>query len=811
MASAGAVKAGMAFIEISLDQTKLEKGLKAAQAKLKAFSSSISAAGRDLLMISGALGAPLAFATKTFADFDDRMRMVRAVTGATEGDFKSLTAQAKKLGRETSFTAGQVAEGMTSLGRMGFNPKEIESAVPAVLNLSRATGTELGAAAEIAANNMRVFGLESSKMTEVADIMTATANGSAQTLTDLGEGMKMAGSSAAIAKDNIVNVSGALGVLANMGVRGSMAGTALRKSYSQLAKLDIQKRLKKEFNIDTVDATGNLRDMPSMLTDIAKAMNSMPSAQKMNFANEIFDIRGATAANLLTGNIEQLDEFIKKLQNVQGAAGKTALEMDGGIGGAFRIFMSAVEGVQLALGEVVANAIIPLLNYLSPLLNKLAEWIETNKALVLIVVKTVAVVGALGIALVAIGIAAKLLAMALGGLALVFGILKVMILAPVIAVKILIASFAFLKAALLALKAVAIATWAVISAPAFMLAAALGVLVAVVWQLSGAWDMCATAAKGLGSSFVQAFAGMKEVVGETFEVIRAALASGDMAGAAKVGLAALKVMWLQGMLPLKQAWGKLKNFLSDSWTIVVYSVLKLANNLWYGLLMGLKHIGDGIANAWDFLWNGIIGSFEKTVGYLKKKWIQFKGFFDSDIKVEAEIARVDAEMAKNQKARSQRSADAKNRQAGERKALGKEWDSSNRAIDQAMAQEIGENGKAYADAMTGAAAEIASAKTAWQNAMDEVKKRAADKTAATAATTAKAAAATKGTKQAAEKLTSGKALGDFSVKALAGALGGGSAQERTAAATETTAKEAKDTNKHLKKIEKTPGAIAYGA
>jgi len=87
-----------------------------------------------MLAVSGVLAAPMAFATKTFADFDDAMRMVKAVSGATEGEFKRLTEAAEKLGRETSYTAKEVAEGMTAMGRMGLKPDEILSAVPAVLN-----------------------------------------------------------------------------------------------------------------------------------------------------------------------------------------------------------------------------------------------------------------------------------------------------------------------------------------------------------------------------------------------------------------------------------------------------------------------------------------------------------------------------------------------------------------------------------------------------------------------------------------------------------------------------------------------------
>lgn len=370
----GEVKAGRAYVEILLDQTKLERGLKQAQKKIRAFGENLIDIGKNMLAVSGIMAAPLAFATKGFADFDDAMRMVKAVSGATDAEFKKLTATAEKLGRETSYTAKQVAEAMTAMGRMGFKPDEILSAVPAVLNLARATGTELGEAAEIAANNMRVFGIETSKISNVADILTATANGSAQTLSDLAEGLKMAGPQAAAAKDNIVNVSGALGVLANMGIKGSLAGTALRKAYSQFAKTKVQDKLK-AIGVATTDANGNLRAMPDIIADIAKHMNALPTAQRLGFAEEIFDLRGSLAGLQLGGNVDQMNDFIKRLQNVKDAAGDTAREMDAGLGGAFRIFMSAVEGCQLAIGRVIGEALVPYVNRISSVLNVVAEWI----------------------------------------------------------------------------------------------------------------------------------------------------------------------------------------------------------------------------------------------------------------------------------------------------------------------------------------------------------------------------------------------------------------------------------------------------
>ena len=893
--ASGNVRAGRAFVELMLDQTKLERGLKAAQAKLRNFGNSMTSVGKNLVTVATLAAAPLAYSTKTFADFDDQMRMVKAVTGATEQQFKSLTEVAERLGRTTSFTAKQVADGMTALGRMGFSPAEIEAAIPAVLNLSRATGTELGEAAEIAANNMRVFGIESSKMANVADILTATANGSAQTLTDLSEGLKMAGPQAAAAGDSITNVSAALGVLANMGIKGSLAGTALRKAYSQFANTKIQAKLK-AMGIATTDANGNLRAMPDIMAEIAKAMAAMPTAQRLGFAEEIFDLRGSLAGLQLGGNIQQLDEFIRKLQGVNGTAAKTAEEMDSGIGGAFRIFMSAVEGCQIAIGRIIGEALGPYIKRMSDVLTKVAEWIAAHKGVVIMAVKIVAGMLAAGAALITLGLAFKAVAFAVGTLSTVFTVLKVAILAPIAAVKGLMAIFTALKAVMIGVKVVAITMWTAISSPAVLVGVALGALIAVVWKLTGAWDICADSVKGMSADFKRAFAGIKEVVGKTWEVIKIALASGDLAGAAKVGLAALKVVWLQGLFPLKKAWFSLKNFLADSWTIVIFSILKgayhfwygmlygfkflwkcilqvwyplvnflddswavastsilkLGNNLWYGLLVGLKYIGNAMQKAWNYIWDGIVSAFEKTVLEIQKAWIRTKGLFDSEEEVNAEIAVVEREYQRRRNARRQQSANAERQSQQELDALNAEWAAANKGLDDAMIAKINQNKaradaglaeanapidtsewdntiKSVEDAMVGeiaenqqkynqaigeAAAEINAAKAEWQNAMDEVKQRAAEKAAAVEADQERANAAAARTEQAAAGLssTAGQSVGAWSAKELDALLGGGgSAQERTAKATEAIVENTKETNRQLKRMKSgsAPATLSY--
>jgi len=406
MSIGSTIRAGAAYVEVTAETSKLQRNLTSAQAQLQAFGKTCTTVGRDLLMLSGAMAVPLVIAAKSFAGFDDSMRLVQAVTQATDNDFKALTITSQRLGRETSYTAQQVADAMVALGRMGFSPKEIQAAIADVLNLARATGTDLSEAGDIAANSLRIFGLEAEKMGDISDVLTVTANSSAQTLTDLFEALKMGGPQAAAAGESVRETCAALAVLANMGIKGSLAGTALRKSFSQFAKVKVQEQLR-AVGVETLDANGNLRKMAEIMRDIAKVMQTMPTAEKLAFAEDIFDIRGSLAGLTLTANTDELDAMLAKLMDVEGVAADTAQKMDAGLGGSFRLLMSAVEGAMNAIAAAMNSTLQPFIKKVTDVINVFTQWIEQHQGLVTAFAVVVAGAATLGIALVAIGVIAK--------------------------------------------------------------------------------------------------------------------------------------------------------------------------------------------------------------------------------------------------------------------------------------------------------------------------------------------------------------------------------------------------------------------
>lgn len=362
--SVSGIRAGRAYVELAVVANKLNKGLNDAQNKIASFAADAKAN----LVSAFAVAAPIALATKTFAAFDDQMRLAQGVTGSTGAQFAALTEQAKELGRTTSWTAAEVAQGMTSLGRAGFNADEINAAIEGVMNMARATGTEIGPATDIASNALRSFRLEASEMTRVVDVLTATANGSAQTLEDLGEAFKYVAPLAVETGLTIEDTAKIVGALANFGVKGSQAGTVLKAIQTRMASDAKAQKTYLELGIDVRDAEGNLRKVNDVLIELGERLQNVPSAEKLATIKTLFGQYGLTGVAITTANFRELNDAIDA---ADGTAARVAETMDAGLGGAYRIMESAVEGLAIAVGE----SLVPTLTKAATQIENAAGWL----------------------------------------------------------------------------------------------------------------------------------------------------------------------------------------------------------------------------------------------------------------------------------------------------------------------------------------------------------------------------------------------------------------------------------------------------
>jgi len=159
-------------------QKGLDKVGKSADKSTKSFgkmAAGVAAAAAAFATINKVIGS----AIKSFRDFEFQMAKVKAITGASNIDFKKLSNTAQQLGRSTFFTAQQVAELQTNFGKLGFSTKEILQAQEATLLLATATDTDLARAAIVAGASVRGFGLDASETSRVADVMAKAFTSSA--------------------------------------------------------------------------------------------------------------------------------------------------------------------------------------------------------------------------------------------------------------------------------------------------------------------------------------------------------------------------------------------------------------------------------------------------------------------------------------------------------------------------------------------------------------------------------------------------------------------------------------------------------
>jgi TP901 family phage tail tape measure protein len=321
--------------------------------KMKGAANGLKSFQMEALATAAAIGGAFAYSSKTFMEYDDAIRAVAAVTGTSgTSAFDAMNQKAKELGRTTSFTAVEVANLMTELGRAGFDPSQINDMTGAVLDLSRATGTEAAEAAGIMSATIRQFGLDASDASRVADVLTMTASKTFNTVGQLGEAFSYIGPVMKQLKIPLEDAAAALGILGNVGIQGSAAGTAFKR-FALLTSAEAQK-LEGIFGVSFKGVNGSIMGLTDTLATLQGAIGGMNDAEAITALNDAFGLLGITGAASLAAAGDGVKDLRDQLLLAQGASEKMAAEMDAGAGGAFRRMQSAVEGLRIEVGRRLA-------------------------------------------------------------------------------------------------------------------------------------------------------------------------------------------------------------------------------------------------------------------------------------------------------------------------------------------------------------------------------------------------------------------------------------------------------------------------
>lgn len=361
-------------------KNRMSAGLRQASAKLNQFAVRTREAGQAMAIGAAIMGAGIWKTTQLAVGLDDAMRMTQArIANVTNEQMADLRTMVKELGRTTSFTTGEVAGLVAELARGGKKAHEIQALTKPMLDLARATGITSSEAAAFTQQALASFKLGVGEAAHVADVLTYAANNSFQGVEDLGEALKFAGPIAEQTGQSFEQVIASMSMMANVGIKGTMAGRQLRKVLVDLTNNGSKAAEKLGVAIEGAD--GKVRALPLILGDFIEATKDMSQLEKLSQFNDAFGKIGLNASLIGGESAKKIMSLSRGLKNLNGTAKDTAATMDGGIGGTLRRLWSAVEGVVLALGESMvpvidkmAQGFTILSNVLTPILEKVS-WL----------------------------------------------------------------------------------------------------------------------------------------------------------------------------------------------------------------------------------------------------------------------------------------------------------------------------------------------------------------------------------------------------------------------------------------------------
>ena len=278
--------------------------------------------------------------------FEKTMSNVAAISGATGQELKDLEENAKQLGATTVFTASQVAELQVEFAKLGFSGKQITNVTKDTLALASATGSELSTAADIAGQTLRAFGLEVTDMSRVTDVMAKSFSSSALDMDKFTNSMSYVAPTAKSVGFSIEGTTAILGGLANAGISGSMAGTALRTVFLKLA--DSNSGLSKALG-------GSVKTADQLLPALKKLKDSGIDLTEML---ELVDKRAISAFDVLLNSAEGVSELKTELDNAAGSAQRMAdIQLDN-LDGKVKLLNSAMEGLGIAISERLNDTLV---------------------------------------------------------------------------------------------------------------------------------------------------------------------------------------------------------------------------------------------------------------------------------------------------------------------------------------------------------------------------------------------------------------------------------------------------------------------
>lgn len=397
--------------KITADSSQFSRAFDDAKAKLKGFdksvggmSDSLISGGKNMMKTGAkitAMSAPLVMfgrdVFKTGMEFEASMSNVQAITNATDSEMVRMTDTARELGSSTRYSASEASEAMGALALSGMNTDQVIASIPDTLNLATAAGIDLGRSAQIVSGNLNAFGLEANEASRVSDVFAKAQANSAMDAEQLAQAMEKVAPMASSMGHEIEGTSALLGILANNEIKGARAGTMLSRVYKDITDSAQDGKIAiGEHSIEVFDANGNMRDMTSIVADVADATEGMSDEQRQAALSAVFQGQSIDALlPLLNSGSEELLELEEALYGAEGAGQEMADIMDDNMAGGLANLNSSFEEFKLRLFDVSEGPMTAIIDKITGLVDWFAQLDDKTLGVIMAIGGVAVVVGPL--------------------------------------------------------------------------------------------------------------------------------------------------------------------------------------------------------------------------------------------------------------------------------------------------------------------------------------------------------------------------------------------------------------------------------
>ena len=330
-------------------------------ASIKSVGQQMQATGRSMTMkVTAPILAGFGAAIKEGAEFDKQMSAVAAVSGASAEEFENLRDSAMEYGEKSVFSAKESADALYYMGLAGWDAQESMAGLGGVLDLAAAGATDLGIASDIVTDGMTAFKMEASEAGHFSNVMAAAMSNSNTNIEMLGESFKGVAPIAGAMGYSVEDVTLALGLMANNGIKASTAGTSLKTLLSNMASpTDTMAAAMDTLGVRLDDGAGNMLTFEQVMQDLRAGFGTLKIPQEELTAS-LADLEAQMDAGTITE--KEYDEAVLALtERAYGAEGalkaQAAAELAGarGMAGLLAIVNTAPEDYD-ALKSSIDNA-----------------------------------------------------------------------------------------------------------------------------------------------------------------------------------------------------------------------------------------------------------------------------------------------------------------------------------------------------------------------------------------------------------------------------------------------------------------------